>query len=132
MKWLAAAALIILFFTTCEKPEGIGGTSTITGKVILKEYGNQGTVINEYGAPDYDVYIIYGDNTIYDDDVKTHFDGSFQFPYLYKGSYTLYAYTECELCIPQDQPAMVTVEITENRSHVEAPVIYVEDWPTVN
>ena len=49
---------------------------------------------DEYDVPDYDVYIIYGeDDNVYDDDMKTNYDGTFQFKNLRKGTYRLYAYT---------------------------------------
>ena len=59
---------------SCTKEEGEGGRSSITGTVHITDItgGNQG----EYDAPDYDVYIIYGDgNNIYDDKMKTNYEG---------------------------------------------------------
>ena len=52
--------------------------------------GNQG----DYDVPDYDVFIIYGeDDDIYDEDTKTNYDGTFEFKNLRKGSYRIYVYT---------------------------------------
>ena len=52
--------------------------------------GNQGN----YDAPDYDVYILYGeDDDVYDDDMKTNYDGTFKFSNLRKGAYRIYVYT---------------------------------------
>lgn len=54
-----------------------------------------GSVQGNYDIPDYDVYIIYGDkDAIYDDDMKTNFDGTFEFKNLREGSYTIFSYSE--------------------------------------
>tara|TARA_B100000809_G_scaffold266703_1_gene330874 strand:+ start:3975 stop:4736 length:762 start_codon:yes stop_codon:yes gene_type:complete len=46
---------------------------------------------------DEDVYIIYGDDDdIFDDNVKTNFDGTFKFSNLRKGSYKVFAYSKDE------------------------------------
>lgn len=88
---------IICIFTislySCSKEEGEGGRSSISGVVHMTDVTgfNAG---DEYDVPDYDVYIIYGeDDNVYDDDMKTNYDGTFQFKNLRKGTYRLYAYT---------------------------------------
>lgn len=90
--YLFFSIVTVFLFSSCSKEEGEGGRSSITGTVHMTDItgGNQG----EYNAPDYDVYIIYGDDDdIYDDDVKTNFDGTFEFKNLRKGSYRVFAYT---------------------------------------
>jgi hypothetical protein len=92
MKPLIFLTSILVLLLSCSKEEGKGGRSSITGKVHMTDISgmNQG----EYDAPDYDVYIIYGDeNDIYDDDMKTNFDGTFEFKNLRAGNYRVYAYT---------------------------------------
>ena len=87
-----------LFFSGCEKEEGEGGRSSISGVVIEQEMQNAQTdiVVREYPLVDERVYIIYGDSTeIYNDDMRTDFEGRFQFRFLRKGTYTVFAYTEC-------------------------------------
>jgi hypothetical protein len=84
-------SLLALF--SCKKEAGEGGRSSITGKVFMsdKSGNNQG----EYFIPDYDVFIIYGeDNEIYDEDMKTNYDGSFEFKNLREGTYKVYSYSE--------------------------------------
>ena len=91
-KLLLLTTIVLLTLFSCTKEEGEGGRSSITGKIHItdKTGGNQG----DYYAPDYDVYIIYGeDDDIYDDDTKTNYDGSFEFKNLRKGSYRIFAYT---------------------------------------
>lgn len=49
---------------------------------------------DEYDVPEYDVYIIYGDkDNVYDDRMKTNYDGTFEFKNLRKGSYRVFVYT---------------------------------------
>lgn len=123
--------LVVITISSCTKTEGEGGTSTITGTIIMQQIDNQG-VITEYDAFKQDVYIIYGNDSIYSDDMKTNYDGSYRFRYLYQGSYTIYAYTECELCPGQRDTVMATVEITDNRKTFAAPAIYIQDFASVN
>ena|SRR5680860_725868 len=98
--------LIMTLTTTvlfsCSKQEGEGGRSSITGKIHMTD--NQGLNSGIYDMPDYDVYIIYGDeNDIYDDDMKTNYDGRFEFKNLRKGSYRLFVYTQ-----DLNEPSLVT------------------------
>jgi len=82
MKLKSFFGLIILFalFTiSCRKGEGIGGKATITGKVYVDYYNQSGSsVLKSFYARDEDVFIVYGDNTFYDDKFATHYDGSYR------------------------------------------------------
>ena len=100
----------LLFLFSCTKEEGEGGRSSITGKVFMTD--QSGTNQGEYYVPDYDVFIIYGDNdNVYDDDTKTNFDGSFQFKNLRKGTYRVYAYTSDAAELSGVSPVFKTIEI---------------------
>ncbi|MCH2021153.1 MAG: hypothetical protein MK207_01630 [Saprospiraceae bacterium] len=114
-------AIALLTFTGCRKEAGEGGTGVITGKVYVKDYQN-GFLVGEFYAPDERVYIMYGNNTVYDDDMDTHYDGTYRFSYLYPGSYTLFCYSKCDTCASGIEPIMKTVEITQ-----EGEIIEVED-----
>ena len=78
-----------------------------------KTGSNQG----EYNAPDYDVFIIYGDdNNISDDDVKTSYDGSFEFKNLREGNYKVFAYSE-DLSEPSGlKPVFLSAVIGKNQT----------------
>ena len=111
-------------FGSCNKGAGKGGSSAISGKVHVKEYNGLGTLINEYDVADKDVYIIYGiDDSTYDDKTSTGFDGKYEFQYLAKGKYTLYTYSDCWTCTTGDSAVFVDVEVNENRTKFDAPVI---------
>lgn len=127
-------AVVVLFATTlllasCEKVEGPGGKATITGKVMqididIEENGDT-TVEASYYIPDENVYIIYGNNVIYDDDIKTNYDGSFKFEFLRKGNYTLFAYSECDE--PEDICPIfseVTISKSDRLISIEDIIIY--------
>lgn len=123
---LVALSALVLF--SCSKVEGPGGSSTITGKVHINKYDVGGNLINDYDAPDEDVYLIYGeDGTIYDDDVKTSYDGSFEFKYLQKGTYQIFVYQDCNSCASGKDVVIKKVEITDNKSTVDVGVIDIID-----
>ncbi len=85
----------LIFLPACEKTEGEGGTSTIMGRVLVKDYNSDFTIkFREYYADGIDVYIIYGNDSIYSDDFETGIDGWYRFKFLNKGKYTLYAMSD--------------------------------------
>lgn len=130
---LLAFSLIAL--ASCKKEAGEGGTSTITGKVIVYDFDPGFVSIPDtFPAKDEDVYIIYGaDHATYDDDYKTSYDGTYEFKYLQKGSYKLFAYSKDSTgayngtvngSLPK-VPAFVTVEITDKNQTIVAPDIII-------
>ncbi len=123
-------ALYLIPLIGCEKDPGEGGTATITGKLFVKNFDDEdGTFIDEYFAQNKQVYIIYGDGTIPDDDVRTGFDGSYEFNYLYKGQYIIFAYSECDNNLPEcpsgEKPIMDTIQINQKGETYEVPTITV-------
>lgn len=89
---LLFALILIIPFTSCEKSEGEGGTSTIMGRVKVKNYNSDFTIkFGEYYAQGEDVYIIYGEDSIYSDDFETGIGGWYKFKFLNKGKYRVYA-----------------------------------------
>lgn len=96
--FLLLVSFSIIFFYSCKKEAGKGGKSSISGKVVARKYDlttHPGTYTSpEYNAGDEDVYIIYGDAVTYGDHQKTNYDGSYEFKYLNKGNYKVYAYSK--------------------------------------
>ena len=109
---LACVGLFLMF--SCEKEEGPGGTSTITGKVKVREYNGNFTIKigEEYYAGDQDVYIIYGDDEVYSDKFTTNYDGTYRFEYLREGRYTVFAYSLDSAAYPLDKKKAVIREVT--------------------
>lgn len=114
--------LFIVFLSTfafsCRKTPGQGGNSTIRGKVKAIYYDVFGNAYPYY-AGKIDVYIIYGDEAYFGDDVETSYDGTYEFRYLRKGQYTLFAYSDCDTCLGKKRVEFLRTEITKNNSLVE-------------
>ncbi len=134
MKTITTFFLVLLLgigFIACEKDPGKGGTSTIRGKVIIREYNRDFTIQK---TPDYpgakeDVFIIYGDDAVYGDKFETNYDGIYEFNYLREGSYTVYAYSKDSTknydLTSEEIPVIRQVEITAKNQTVEVPDIIV-------
>lgn len=122
---------ILLSLFSCDLPEGEGGNSTIRGHVFLKKYNSDfSRLIQEYYLPDERVYIIYGDDTTsYNDEIRTHYDGSYEFRYLRPGKYTVYAYSRDSLSITGLPIIAVKKSITikDDDSEIEVDDIIVID-----
>lgn len=114
--------------TSCKKVEGPGGSSTITGKINVQVYDAANNLINEHDGLDERVYLIYGEEgTFYDDDVRTSYDGTFEFSFLQKGTYQFFVYEKCPTCESGKNVLIQTVEITENKSTVDLGTINIRD-----
>ena len=88
---ISLSALLI----SCEKPEGVGGESTIEGSVYVNVYDKEFRVLQDrYPAQDEDVYIIYGNDLIHSDETNSSSNGMFRFDYLTKGKYTVFVYSD--------------------------------------
>jgi len=122
------AILLLVFLTSCSKEEGEGGDSVIKGKVFVHLYDKTGSILlDQFYAPEEDVYIIYGNDEIYSDRFRTNFDGGYRFKYLRQGEYTVFAYSED---IGGGEPFRLvavkkTVKITENDQQVTVEDIVV-------
>ena len=108
---------------SCAKEAGDGGNSTIYGKITAYNYNAEFTELKGiYPAADEDVYLIYGDDRSYSQRVRTNYDGIYEFKYLRKGNYTIYAYSkDSTLTLPSGIYAVkLQVEITDNKQTVQA------------
>jgi hypothetical protein len=111
-------SIAIISLIGCSKEAGEGGTASISGKIFAKDYVD-GWLVDSFYAPDQRIFIMYGNSTIYDDDMRTHYDGSYKFSYLYPGSYTLYAYSNCATCPGGTEAVTKTVEISQKGQILE-------------
>lgn len=88
--YILAVALI-----SCSKDEGVGGTATIRGKVVIHDYNDDfSLLISQHNATEEDVYIIYGEENTFGDQTETNYDGIFEFRYLLPGDYKVFVYTQ--------------------------------------
>jgi hypothetical protein len=116
--------------TSCEKEEGEGGTSSIKGKVWVRDYNSSFTyLIDTFYAGDVDVFIIYGDDDVYSDKFATNYDGTYRFDYLREGSYKVFAYSKDSANFPSAKEIAVIkeVKITDKDQEVIVEDIIVLD-----
>lgn len=127
IKLILPIFILLMVFSSCRKVEGPGGSVTIKGVVI--ERNHVGTSIFEYPAADQDVYIIYGsENSFYDDDVSTSYDGSFEFRYLQKGDYQIFAYQDNPSVASGTDEVLVQVNASENNQVIKLDTIYIDKY----
>ena len=126
IKQLILAIIFIQLLTGCDKLPGKGGTSTIKGKIYIRDYNTAFTVLqSSHFAIEERVYIMYGAHTFYDDDIRTSYDGTYEFQNLRKGSYRVFAYSlDSTFTVPGGEYAVIdTIEITDDYQTVEVPLI---------
>ncbi|MBM3184753.1 MAG: hypothetical protein FJZ67_00495 [Bacteroidetes bacterium] len=127
MKSILIFLVVLVVFSACSKYEGQGGAATIKGVVVERKYNSLGNVIASYLAQDQDVYIIYGsENTFYDDDIKTSFDGTFEFRYLRKGVYKIFVYEDCNTCPSGKKEVLKEIEITDKNQVLILDTMYIK------
>ena len=117
--------VIVLFFSSCEKEPGEGGTSSIIGSVYkISTYFNVltqevDTVFYQLDSGE-DVYVIYSDNEsdFYNDKIETNWNGQYRFDYLRKGDYTIFVYADSTdiLNISYDYPVFQHISVEANSS----------------
>jgi len=88
-------ALSSFLFTSCINDEGLGGSASIEGTVykVIHNDDIYSLKADTIPAAKEDVFIVYGDKTIYGDKMETANNGFFKFNNLIKGTYKVYAYT---------------------------------------
>lgn len=123
---IACIALIAFSFLGCTKVEGLGGKAMISGKLSGQFYSDkQLTLFNGTGVlADESVYIVYGTgDTYFDDNIKSSYDGSFQFKYLRPGKYTVFVYENCYPCSSLQDVVLSEIEITSKDQVVDLGTI---------
>jgi hypothetical protein len=117
----------LLIQSSCEKEPGVGGKSSIYGKVFVKDYNDTFTILEEtYYAPGVYVYLVYGDDKDYGDRIQTNYDGTYEFKYLYPGTYHVYAYSkDSTLQTKSDIPVIRDIEIPRKKQDIEVPEIVI-------
>ena len=126
-KIISSVFLVTVLIYSCRKVEGPGGSVTIKGIVV--ERNHVGNAVFEYPAADQDVYLIYGsENSFYDDDIKTSFDGSFEFRYLQKGDYQLFVYEEDNAEPSGTSEILTPINASENNQIITLDTIYINNF----
>jgi len=96
LNFIFSSICVLLFISvSCSKDEGVGGTATIRGKVIVHDYNDDFSILlSQHSGAEDDVYIIYGDEKTFGDQTEANYDGVFEFRYLLPGDYKVYIYSE--------------------------------------
>jgi len=129
MKHTFFIILAISFLAACSKEEGEGGKNTIEGFLYVNLYDkNDGDFIAQYPAQEERVYIIYGDESFYGNDIRSNYDGSFSFSYLYKGDYTIFAYSECQECDSEIEAVFLEVELTKVKETYTTDTLFINKY----
>ena len=126
MKKLLLILVAAVTITACKKGAGEGGNSSVTGTVMASEYDEKsGLLLRTQPGEDVDVYIIYGDDASYGNKTKTSGDGKFEFKYLRRGSYKVYAYSQTlPVSKTSGQQAVIKpVEIVDKKKSVDIGTI---------
>lgn len=120
-------SLGLLIFSSCKKP-GVGGDATVKGYVHVQKWNSTFTYfIADYPGKDIYVYIVYGNHPGYDKRIKTDYKGEFEFPYLYKGDYTIYLYSrDSTFKDPSGISTIIdTVKITARKETVNLDTLFI-------
>lgn len=120
--------LISILVFSCKKAPGEGGGATIKGSLYVKNFHSPEVpyASDDVGA-DERIYIVYGDKNVPDDDIRTGPNGEFEFRYLRKGKYKIYAYSLDPKTLSDDNSIAVVkeVEITKNNELVTLDDFYI-------
>lgn len=120
---LLALALIL---PSCNKGPGEGGTGTLQGYVKLVHHPDDDYTLtpDTMAAAKTDVFIIYGNEVYFGNDVETGADGMYQFEYLRPGDYAVFAYST----LPSGEKVAVYESVNLQRGAVvNVPTLYIHD-----
>lgn len=126
IKLLLTLLVAVLLLPSCNKGPGEGGTGTVQGFVKLVHHPDDDYTLtpDTIVAAKTDVYIIYGDENYFGDDVETGADGMYQFEYLRSGEYTVFAYST----LPSGEKVAVSETVNlERGAVVNVPTLYIHD-----
>ena len=116
----------VALLSACNKGPGEGGTGTVQGFVKLVHHPDNDYTLTADTMPaaKTDVFIVYGDEAYFGDDVETSPDGMYRFEYMLPGEYTVYSYST----LPSGEKMAVDETITLERGAVcQVPTIYIHD-----
>lgn len=126
--YLLTAASLVVFYTSCKKEAGEGGSASIRGAVKVQNWNGNFTMLNgEWKAADEWVYIIYGDDLSYGDRERTNYNGQYEFKYLREGNYKVYVYSKdsTRKALSGDTVVVKEVKISKRKEVVDAPEIVI-------
>ena len=117
---------LMTFCLSCNDHEGEGGNGTVQGCVKLVHHPDDDYNLNvdTVAAAKTDVFIVYGDEAFYGNDVETDPDGMYRFEYLTPGEYTVFAYST----LSTGEKVAETQTVTLERGKIaQVPTIYIHE-----
>ena len=126
ISFLLVLVAMALLMSACNKGPGEGGTGTVRGYVKLVHHPDDDYTLtpDTMVAAKTDVFIIYGDEQFFGNDVETGADGLYQFEYLLPGNYTVFAYST----LPSGEKVAVSETVELMRGAVaQVPTLYIHD-----
>ena len=131
-RWLWALPLCVAL-SSCNKEAGEGGRAEIRGRLLEKQVFVSGQIaVGPYALLDEKVHIVYGDGAdgaFSDDDVDSGPNGEFRFPWLRKGTYTIYAIGDSYTAPSGKVAVSVTVTIDDRKSVVDIGDLIIDKIP---
>ena len=126
IRLIFALTVLVILLPSCNKGEGKGGTGTIRGFVQLVHHPDDDFELgaDTMVAAKTDVFLVYGDELFYGDDIETGPDGMYQFEYLRPGHYTVFSYST----LSTGEKVAVSQSVELARGAVAyAPTLYIHD-----
>lgn len=123
---LLTLMVMALMLPSCNKGPGEGGTGTVLGFVKLVHHPDDDYTLtpDTMAAAKTDVFIIYGDEDFFGDDVETNANGMYRFEYLRPGNYTVFAYST----LPSGEKVAVSETVELQRGTIaHVPTLYIHD-----
>jgi hypothetical protein len=123
---LLTLMVMAFLLPSCNKGPGEGGTGTVQGFVKLVHHPDDDYTLtpDTMMAAKTDVFIVYGDEDFFGDDVETNAEGMYQFEYLRPGEYTVFAYST----LPSGEKVAVSETVELQRGAVaKVPTLYIHD-----
>ena len=126
INFILALLALTMVMLSCNKGPGVGGAGTVRGYVKLVHHPDDDYTLtpDTMMAAKTDVFIIYGDEAYFGDDVETDANGLYQFEYLLPGDYTVFAYST----LPSGEKVAVKETVNLARGAVaQVPTLYIHD-----
>jgi hypothetical protein len=113
--------LICSILLSCKKEPGPGGLASIKGRVFAYDLTNQGDSITSGYLGDIRVYIAAMDDSVSFDDVRTSYNGAYEFNFLRKGTYKVWVFAESDTAVftpGRQQYFMQQAEVKDKKQEV--------------
>ena len=110
-----------------KKADYDDGTSIIKGRLMAQLYVGSFPVNAPFASQENEVYISNSTDEVYFDRMDTGHDGKFEFRDLIKGTYIIYAYSECGSCTNVLDTVSYTITIGSNYEEVNVGDLTIEE-----